>query len=173
MYPFIRLVSTYCTARHRRRLTAAEESRLVFRVLVSDIDFYPELNNGRHLTLMDMGRLDLAIRTGIFDLLRPNRWGLVVAGASVRYRHRLPLFSRFVLSTQIVGRDRLWFYFHQKTIHRGMICSAALVRAGLTSRDGVVPTDDVMDAVGDASVSDGMPDWVAAWSSADELRPWT
>jgi len=172
MYPFVRLASTFLKARYRRSLSAAEESRLEFRVLPGDIDFYPELNNGRHLTLMDLGRLDLAIRTGIFDLLRPNRWGLVVAGASVRYRHRLPAFSRFVLSTQIVGRDRLWFYFHQKTIRRGVVCSAALVRAGLTSKNGIVPTDDVMNAVGDSSVPAGIPDWVAAWSAADDLRPW-
>jgi len=173
MYPFIRLALTILKAGRRPRLCAAEEGRIELRALLGDIDIYPELNNGRHLTLMDLGRLDFTVRTGLFRLLKPNGWALVVAGASVRFRHRIPAFSRFVISSQLVGRDRFWFYFHQKTERQGRICSAALVKTGIASKAGMVPTGKVLSAAGDASLAEEVPNWVAAWSSAEALRPWS
>ena len=56
-----------------------------------DIDLWMELNNGRTLTFYDLGRIPLARRTGLVELLRKQRWGLTMAGASVRYRARIEL----------------------------------------------------------------------------------
>jgi acyl-CoA thioesterase FadM len=171
MYPFWRFATVYVRAQRRPRLSAGDEGRLALRVGLGDLDIYPELNNGRHLTLMDLGRIDFAIRTGLFALLRPKRWALVVAGASVRYRHPLPAFARFELSTQL-GRDETWFYFHQRTEHAGRVCSAALVRTAIRSRSGVVPSAEVLSTLGDTSLPEQVPQWVAAWAVAETLRPW-
>jgi len=142
------------------------------RVLFGDIDFYPELNNGRHLTLMDMGRLDLAERMGLLRIVHKQKWGLAVAGASVRYRHRLKAFKRFYLHTQIIAIDDRWFYFHQTIVRKGQIHSSALIRAGITNREGIVPVKKVLDFVGMSDWDPGMPEWVKAWTEAEELRPW-
>ena len=149
-----------------------DESVLKMRVYFSDIDFYPELNNGRHLTLMDMGRLDLTQRTGLWRTIHEQKWGFVVAGASIRYRHRLKAFKRFQLHTRIVATDDRWFYFHQYTFRKGKTYSSALVRAGITSKQGLVPVKKVLDALGMSDWNPGMPEWVEAWSNAEELRPW-
>jgi len=172
VYPYFRLVTTYFGARRRPRLGLSDESRIRLRALPGDVDFYPELNNGRHLTLMDLGRLDLAVRTGLIALLRPRGWGLAVAGASVRYRHRIPLLARFLLVTRLVGRDRLWFYVEQRTELDGRVRSSALLRVGITGRQGVVPTAEVLTALGDVSLPEEVPEWVAAWAAADTQRPW-
>ncbi|MEZ5476592.1 MAG: acyl-CoA thioesterase [Thiolinea sp.] len=78
-----------------------------------DLDMFGEMNNGRVLTLYDLGRFDLVIRTGFMKIMRAQRWGLVVAGASVRYRRRVRLFDRVRLRTQIVGFDQRWIYIVQ------------------------------------------------------------
>lgn len=148
------------------------ESVLEMRVFLGDIDFYPELNNGRHLTLMDIGRVDLAQRTGLLRVVHKEKWGFAVAGISVRYRHRLKAFKRFRLHTRIVATDDRWFYFHQQTIRSGKIHSSALVRAGITSKQGLVPVKKVLEVLGYPDWNPGMPDWVMAWSEAEELRPW-
>ena len=153
-------------------LNLDEESVLKMRVFLGDLDFYPELNNGRHLTVMDMGRLDLAARTGLLRIVHREKWGLAVAGASVRYRHRLKAFKRFNLHTRIVGIDDRWFYFHQSTVREGKIHSSALVRAGITSKKGIVPVKTVLDAMGMSDWDPGIPEWVRAWTEAEELRPW-
>ena len=149
-----------------------DTSVLKMRVLVGDIDFYPELNNGRHLTMMDMGRMDLAQRTGLLRIVHEKKWGFAVSGASVRYRHRLKAFQRFRLHTRVIAVDDRWFYFHQYTARNGKIHSSALVRAGITSKQGLVPVKSVLDALGVPDWDPGMPEWVEAWSKAEELRPW-
>ncbi|MGD8539920.1 MAG: acyl-CoA thioesterase [Candidatus Aminicenantes bacterium] len=142
------------------------------RVLFGDIDFYPELNNGRHLTMMDMGRIDLAARTRLLRIVHKKKWGLAVSGASVRFRHRLKAFQSFRLYTRIVAIDERWFYFHQSTVRKGKTHSSALVRAAITSKEGLVPVKDVLDAVGMSDWDPGIPEWVRAWKEAEELRPW-
>jgi acyl-CoA thioesterase FadM len=166
------LLSTLIKARLGSSLKINEESVLKMRVFWGDIDIYPELNNGRHLTLMDLGRLDLAQRTGLLRAVHREKWGFVVAGASVRYRNRLMAFNRFQLHTRVVGVDDRWFYFQQKTIRKGRIHSSALVRAGIASKEGLVPVKKVLDAMGISDWHPGLPKWVEAWSEADELRPW-
>ncbi|KPL13359.1 MAG: hypothetical protein AMS26_14785 [Bacteroides sp. SM23_62] len=172
MYPYLRLFQILIKARFGPSMNVNDASVLKLRVFLGDLDFYPELNNGRHLTLMDLGRLDLAMRTGLMRTVRKQKWGLVVAGASVRYRHRLKAFKRFQLHTRIVAIDARWFYFHQSTIRKGNIHSSALVRAGITSKQGLVPVKKVLDALGVSDWNPGMPEWVKAWSEAEELRPW-
>jgi acyl-CoA thioesterase FadM len=101
-----------------------------------------------------------------------KKWGFAVTGASVRYRHRLKAFKRFRLHTRIVALDDRWFYFHQYTARKGKVHSSSLIRAGITSNEGLVPVEKVMDALGNPGWNPGMPRWVRAWSEAEELRPW-
>jgi acyl-CoA thioesterase FadM len=172
VYPYFRFLKVWLQAGFGERLNVSDESLLKLRVMPGDIDFYPELNNGRHLTMMDLGRIDLAIRTGLMRVLFKKRWGLMVGGASVRYRHRLRFFGKYNLRTKFVGHDPLWLYFHQKTEQDGQICSAALIRGAITSREGIVPIKEVFEAIGVPKWEPELPEWVSAWIEAEKLRPW-
>jgi acyl-CoA thioesterase FadM len=172
MYPYLRLFRILIRAKFGDSLDLEDESVLNMRVFFGDIDIYPELNNGRHLTMMDMGRMDLAQRTGLLQTVHKQKWGFAVSGASVRYRHRLKAFQRFQLHTRIIATDDRWFYFHQYTVRKGKTHSSALVRAGITSKQGLVPVKKVLDALGMPDWDLSMPEWVKAWSEAEELRPW-
>lgn len=172
MYPYLRFAKVFVRAQWGHRLKIDDVGRLKMRVWPGDIDFYPEMNNGRHLTLMDLGRIDLAVRTGLMKTARRMGWGFVVAGASVRFRRRLRPFSGFTLLTRLLGRDGRWFYFHQRTVRDGRTCSSALVRAGLTSKAGLVAVSDVLAAMGAGDWASDLPDWVRAWIASDELRPY-
>jgi acyl-CoA thioesterase FadM len=170
MYPYLRLVGVVIGARFRPGLGLDDEGVLRLRVWPTDIDVYPEVNNGRHLTLMDLGRFDFALRCGLMRLAHSRRYGFVVAGASVRYRHRLPPLRRFTLHTRLLGRDERWFYFQQLARHNGRVCASALIRVALTSRSGLVPTAEVMEGLGAPSWRPELPDWVSAWIVADDQR---
>ena len=172
MYPYLRLFRILLKAKFGDPLSLDDTSILVMRVFQGDIDIYPELNNGRHLTLMDMGRLDLAMRSGLMKIVHEQKWGFAVSGASLRYRHRLKALRRFRLHTQVVAIDDRWFYFHQYTAREGKVHSSALVRAGITSKQGLVPVKKVLGAMGIPDWNPGMPEWVRAWTEAEELRPW-
>lgn len=171
MYPYLRVAKILFTGMFKSRLDLSDTGELKMRVWPSDIDTYAEMNNGRHLTLMDLGRYDLAARTGLMKAVKRKRWGFVIAGASVRYRRKLPPFRRFILRSRMVGHDERWFYFKQETILKGKVASQALIRAGVISGSGVVPVKDVLSLFGRKILIDPLPRWVEAWIRADEERP--
>ena len=172
MYPYFRTVRVLVGSRFGPRLGIADEGCLTLRAWPGDLDFYPEVNNGRQLTLMDLGRLDFAARTGLLELVHRKKWGLVVGGASVRFRRRLPPFRKFLLKTRLTGHDERWFYFHQRTERDGAICSAALLRAGIRRAGGLVPAVEVLREIGEAEWDPDLPGWVEAWIEAEGRRPW-
>jgi acyl-CoA thioesterase FadM len=173
MYPYLRLARMMIKSKRKPPLTLFDTSIIPMRVCLTDIDPFWELNNGRHLTMMDFGRFEMALRTGLLKVVKEKNWGLAVAGSSVRYRHRLKPFQKYFLHTQIAGTDEKWIYFHQQTVRNGKIHSAALVRTGVTSEKGIVKVEEVSKAMGYADFKPTMPDWIRAWAEADELRPWT
>ena len=170
MYPYFRLLRVMVQARFRRELAINEESVLALRVWPGDIDVFPEMNNGRQLTVMDLGRFDLGMRTGLMRVAHSKRWGFTVAGTSMRYRHRLRIFTRFTLHSRLVGHDKRWFYFLQENRCGGRVFSSALIRAAVTSRAGLVPVDEVLEALGSGQWNPPFPEWVQAWIEADSLR---
>ncbi len=169
MYPYLRALWVHL--RPRTALTLEEDSVLPLRVMPWDADVYPEMNNGRHLTLMDLGRFDFARRTGLIGTAKRKGWAFVVGGTSIHFRHRLRPGQRFRLRTRLLGHDHHWFYFHQTTERRGQLCSGALVRAGLCTREGMVAADRVLTAVGAEDWQTPLPEWVRDWIAADALRP--
>ena len=172
MYPLIRLYKTLYTARSRSPLKVDEASILPMRVWPGDIDMFMEMNNGRQLTMMDLGRMDYAARTGLLREIRQRRWGLVVAGISIRYRKRLHLLNHYTLHTKLLGYDEKWFYFHQRMRNGEITYSSALIRTGVTSHSGIVPSKEVLGAMGSGDWRPELPEWVCAWAKADDLRPW-
>jgi acyl-CoA thioesterase FadM len=121
---------------------------------------------------MDQGRLDFGMRTGLINALHRRRWGLTVGGASVRFRHRVPPFSRIALRTRLLGHDDRWFYFNQQIERGGRVCAGALVRAAITSNGKIVPPGEVADELGWKEPPPPLPDWAQAWIEAEGRRPW-
>ncbi len=137
-----------------------------------DLDLWMELNNGRTLTFFDLGRLPLAQRNGLAKAMRAQRWGITVAGVSVRYRARVRLFDRVEMRSRGVGHDGRFFYIEQ-TMWKGATCTTqALIRSAVTSKDGIVAPERVLAAMGHDGVSPVLPAWVSAWIAAEAVRPW-
>lgn len=172
MYPVVRMLKELAINRNAPPLglTGTHVSRHI--CWPHDIDMFLELNNGRTMTLYDMGRLVLARRTGLIGVLRANRWGMTVAGSSVRYRRRVRMFDRFDMESRCTGWDARFLYVEQSMWRRGECTSHALLRLAVTDRAGIVPTARVLEALGASPVSPDLPDWIAAWIIADGGRPW-
>ena len=67
-----------------------------------DIDMWGELNNGRALSLFDLGRYGFYLRAGLLKGFLKYKIYALVARASVRYRHRIPTFGRLKMRTRLV-----------------------------------------------------------------------
>lgn len=172
MYPVVKFALTILGARRRPELAITEPGVLGYRAGLTDVDMFGELNNARYLSYMELGRWDYSWRVGFVALMRRRRWGVAVGGASIRYRRRIPLFARFRLTTQVICHDGRWFYFLHEFHARERICASALLKIGVTSRDGLVPAPEVVAQFDDDRLDEGIPDWVQAWIDAEGLRPW-
>lgn len=172
MYPLLRLGIELALAARAPRLALDDVHISHHTCWPWDIDPWMELNNGRTLTLYDLGRVPLATRTGLVDTARANRWGLAVAGTSIRYRRRVRAFDRIAMRSAFVGRDTRFLYVAQAMYHGGEAVSSALIRSAVTSADGIVPTDRVMAAMGVPGWDRPLPAWIEAWTEAEAKRPW-
>ena len=172
MYPIIRLITTSIKSKLASSLSVHDASETTFFCRPWDLDLFMEVNNGRMLTLYDLGRFNLSIRCGLAAVLRRKRWGLVVAGSSVRYRRRVRLFDKVTMRTQVVGVDDRWIYVAQSMWVKGHPASSVLLRTAITSKSGTVPTESVLHELGLESWNSELPEWVKAWAEGDSQRPW-
>jgi acyl-CoA thioesterase FadM len=114
-------------------------STLNFRVWPNDLDTNLHMNNGRYLTLMDLGRVDLILRGGMWKIIAKNRGQPILSGAIIRYRRELKPFQQFTLQSRIVYWSDKNFVMEQvflakDTSGKEIIAAKALVRGGIYSR---------------------------------------
>ncbi|MDU8910740.1 acyl-CoA thioesterase [Aestuariicoccus sp. MJ-SS9] len=173
MYPFPRLLKETLLSRRAVPLTLFETHVSHHICWPWDLDVWMELNNGRTLTLYDLGRIPLAQRTGLLKLLAQERWGLTMAGATVRYRRRVRAFDRIEMRSRLIGWDARFMYLEQSMWKTdGECASHAVYRGAVTGPNGIVPAPQVAEKMGADPVSPPLPDWVRLWLRAEEARPW-
>lgn len=172
MYPFVRLAKEFVRHRGAPKIAVGETHSTDLICWPFDIDLWMELNNGRTLTMMDLGRVVMFERMGITDVMRRRGWAGAVAGASVRYRRRVRMFDRIELRSRILGWDARFTYAEQGFWRGGECTTHALFRMAVTSREGLVPVPEFCLELGLPEEGPPLAPWVRAWIEADALRPW-
>lgn len=172
MYPFVRYAKE--TLRHARapRLGLFETHATRLRCWPWDIDPWAEMNNGRTLTLYDLGRIPHARRIGLWEVLARHGWGIAVAGSAIRYRRRIAPFQRFELRTRLIGWDERFLYGEQGMWVAGDCANAGVLRIAVLENRRMMPPARLVAALGRAAPSPPLPDWVVAWTAAEAQRPW-
>ena len=154
----------------------AEASRLSLMVLPNDLDVSLHMNNGRYWTLMDLGRTDLMIRSGLLSAIRRHGWAPIVSAGKIRFRRELRLWRRFRLETRIVAWSEAWVVIEHRFVTRGrdggeILSAVALVRAGLYDRraKAFVPVARLLAEVGiPETAAPAMTPEVAAFIAAED-----
>lgn len=166
---YLRLLRVVLAALLRRRPLAVEEvSVLRFRTGLLDLDPNRHMNNGRFLTLMDLGRVDLMVRMGLAGEAVRRRWMPVIASAMVRWRRSLLPFQAFELHTRLIGWDEKWFFIEQRFVRDGRTVAVGLVKGLFRRPGGHVPTAEVLQAsLGEQPMCEQLPQSVHEWMAAE------
>lgn len=172
MYPAIRFTLEMLRARRMPPLAIGETHVTPIRCLPWDIDFQLEMNNGRILTLFDIGRVPMFARLGVLEEMKRRKWFGTIAGSSVRYRRRITLWQKLELRSRVIGADERFTYIEQGLWRDGECCAHAVLRAAITTGRGIIPSSEVIAALGFAPEDMALPAWVQAWDSAETERPW-
>ncbi|EAR52929.1 hypothetical protein OG2516_10716 [Oceanicola granulosus HTCC2516] len=173
MYPFLRLAWQWFKHRDDAPLALDGEHVSEHLCLPWDLDPWVELNNGRTLTLYDLGRVPMMRRIGLVGTFRARGWSMTVAGSTTRYRRRIRNFDRITMRTRVIGWDRRFFYIEQSMWRRdGECASHVLLRKAIVGKGGIVAPAEVVEAVGHPTPETPPPDWAKAWIAFEDGRPW-
>ena len=117
---------------------------LSFRVMPHDLDINFHMNNGRYLTLMDLGRVELMLRMGIFGHIIKKGWMPVVGGVEMLYKKPLAPFQRFRLETKVLAWDEKWFFIEQTFYVKDTLMARGLVKGLIRGKNKNIPADELL-----------------------------
>jgi len=173
LYPALRALMALSRASFQPPITPDDSVTISTVCWPWDADMFLDLNNGRQLTLFDNGRLVHFTRLGLLSAMRRKGWGAVVGGTAMQYRRRIRLWDRFDIVTRCIARDDKWLYFDQTNLRKGVPCSQAILRvAVLSGPSGIVPTQEVFEALGFPDWRGALPPWARRLWEAEGDRPW-
>jgi acyl-CoA thioesterase FadM len=172
---WFRLVIYTLTSPFRARIAAGHEvGSLWFRVWPSDLDLSMHMNNGRYLTIMDLGRLDFLVRTGLWRAVRRNRWTPIASSIVIRYRRELRPLDRFRLETRLVCWAEASVVMEQVFVlvsgpYKGQVAARAMFKGGIYSRTerSFIDVARLMREIGVTATSPPMTSEVEAFLKAD------
>lgn len=165
MNKLFRLLWLMWRAGRGERLAPTAVSRVRFRVLPNDLDLQRHMNNGVYLSIMDLGRMDLMVRSGVWPELRRRGYYPVVASSTITYRRSLDPWQAYTLETRLVGIDDVAAYVEQRFVRDGEIYARGVIKARfLKVSGGLVPIPELADLFGLDPDHHPLPEWLAEWS---------
>jgi len=115
--------------------------------LPNDLDINLHVNNGRFLTLCDLNRVDLFIRTGLFALMRKEKWIPIIAEHTMQYKKPLKVFTRFRAVMELVDWDDKYFNMQHKFFIGDNLIAEGTSKGVIRGKSGVVVPKDVICAL--------------------------
>jgi acyl-CoA thioesterase FadM len=158
--------------RFRPRLGPWDVASTAFRVLPTDIDLLRHMNNGMYLSILDLGRIALMQRSGMWAALNRRGWYPVVAAETITFRRSLQPWQRFVVESRVLGFDAKAVYIEQRFVVGGEIYARAYIRGRFLKRSGgTVGYDEMVELAGTAPDDGRMPEWLLGWGDDTLLPP--
>ena len=161
-----RTIIWFLRSSRRNRLKITDVGRMSMRVVLTDIDTLRHVNNGMYLSFMDLGRVDLMLRSGAWPALSKRGYYPVVASQTISYRKSLQLWQKFDLETRLIGLDAKAVYCEQRFTVDGEIYARGFVKARFLKKSGgTVTVAELTDAVGTDLAELELPEWLEQWST--------
>ena len=160
MYPVRRQFLDYVRAGRLGPLPLDGEHVNRMRAWPWDIDPFGDLNNGRIVTLSDVGRISFFRRIGLIAAMRRRRWGLAMAGSAPQYRKRVTMWTPLSFRTRLVGRDARFLFVRHVLYARDVPAAEIACRLVTTEKGRIAPTDEVMAELGAPDWNPPLPDWM-------------
>lgn len=167
-----RLLWTAFISRFRKTVPILGPCHTPFTVLPTDLDVLLHLNNGVYFSLMDLARVDLMVRTGLWKKLNKGGYYPVIALETIQFQRSLEPFQRFHIETTVLGWDTKAIYLQQRFVRKGKLHATAIVSSRfLQKKKGVVTPDEILHLFDPSLQSPTLPTWIEEWSkNMRELR---
>ncbi|MCS5712128.1 thioesterase family protein [Candidatus Berkiella aquae] len=143
-------------------------SVLNMRVMPNDLDIYLHVNNGRYLTLMDLGRLHLMAVMGLLKPIQKSGFAPLLGSVKVHFIRSLRVFEKFKQTTQVIYWDEKWFYIEQKIFKGEELYVTALMKILFISKEGKVAPQRLFQLLPKPPTQPSLPPQVEHWIAAEK-----
>jgi len=133
---YFRLIGLLIVVWFRKRCDPLGPCVTPMHVWPNDLDIFLHMNNGAYLTLMDLARTDMMMRSGFAKGIVKKRWYPVVAAEMIRFKKPLKLFQRYDITTEVVCWDHRAFFLVQTFSRDEEFVAKAVVEARFLSTSG-------------------------------------
>jgi acyl-CoA thioesterase FadM len=150
-----------------KRVTWDALTQVFFRVWPADLDINLHMTNSRYLAMMDLARVKMMLRTGLWQWIRCKKMSPVTAGAMVCLRRPVAPFARVTLHTRFLGWDAKWMFIEHHMERRGELVCLAVVKAAFLGKHGPVLSGQIAGEFGHSGKQKPLPEWIAKWQAAE------
>lgn len=144
------------------------EFRMSLHVWPNDLDLNMHMNNGRYLTIMDLGRLHMMGRLGMLTGIVTHGWYPVVGSAAILFKRSMNPFQGYDLITRMVGWDEKWFYVEQRFERNGVVNTVGIVKGLFKKGRQLVPPQDLVNSIAPGRTSPPLPHWVFTMKDTED-----
>src|SRR5262249_40783260 len=88
--------------RNRQRVSVLDTTRVRVRVWPNDLDLNRHVNNGRYVSIADLGRIDFFLRTGLLRVALRRRAVPVVGDVLAKFRRDLRVFQTVEIYSRLL-----------------------------------------------------------------------
>lgn len=140
---YLRLLFLILVAAKRPKIFYKDTLVSGFRVLLTDLDLNKHMNNARYLSIMDLGRIEFMLRSGLLKVAIERKWAPVVANIDISYYKSLHPWEKYQLETSLEGHDDKYLYMRQtfKRLDGTKVASAKVKGLFLKGKEKVSPND--------------------------------
>ncbi|MBV8048838.1 MAG: thioesterase family protein [Paludibacterium sp.] len=166
---YLRLLYTWIRACFKSRIQIGDVIELALTVLPNDLDFNGHMNNGRYMTIVDLGLIEYMTRCGFLRQALKRGWRPVLGGAMIAFRRGLKPWRSYQLRFSVVSWAGNWSYMRFEFVHRGEVMAVGYAKGGILSRDGLIPCAKTFAAIEEHRLSPTPSMALQAWIDADAL----
>ncbi|MDH5545028.1 MAG: acyl-CoA thioesterase [Gammaproteobacteria bacterium] len=144
-----RMIWLLITARKKPRLPYIKpENELTLRVLPNDLDINLHMNNGRYLTICDLSRVDMFIRSGLGKTMFKQHWIPIITEHTMVYKKALRPFQKYTVTMAVTGWDERSFDMTHTFLVGDRVMAEGTSKGVIYSKkEGVIPPERVMETV--------------------------
>ncbi len=145
---YFRLIIIVLQALRRSVITPENLSNTIsVRIMPNDLDINLHVNNGRYLTLCDLGRVDFFVRSGIAALMLKHKWSPIIAEHTMSYLRPIKVFSKVQIKMEITHYDEKFFYCTHHFYQKDKLMAQGTSKALVISKSGSLTPDYTLEQV--------------------------
>jgi acyl-CoA thioesterase FadM len=171
--PWLRFIRISLSLIGKPRVDLFATTRVRIRIWPNDLDMNMHVNNGRYLTLADLGRLDWFVRTGVYATAKRQGLFPVVGDSIAKYRRELRSFQTVTIESRLVGWSGRWGFLEHRFIRHGRVVAMVGVRGAFRGPHGAVDSWEFLSQLSETGAagvptSPPLPAWTHAFQESTE-----